>query len=295
MIVVKLIGGLGNQMFQYAAGSALASLHNTKLYLDISHLNKDSNGSYTKRDFELWKFNINADFASQHILDNFNFNENKLILRIKKTFPKFFKKIIFNEHHFNFHNVFFDMPPTTYLNGYWQSEKYFLNIKHNLISEFSLLKNISEQTFKIEQQIKGSNSVSLHVRRGDFISLNSAINFHGNLKLDYYKEAIDIIKSKVENPTFFIFSDDINWCYNQFEFLKSKFFVDGLSLNISAHEELTLMQLCKHNIIANSSFSWWGAWLNINPNKIVIAPKNWFVLKTINTSDLIPSDWTRDF
>lgn len=291
MIVVKLIGGLGNQMFQYAAGSALASLHDTKLYLDTSHLNIDSNNAYTKREFELGKLNINANIANQQILNNFNFNESKWMLRLKKTFPKFFKKIIFNEHHFNFHKVFFDMPATTYLNGYWQSEKYFLNIKHKLISEFSLLKNSSEKTFSIEQQIKKTNSVSIHVRRGDFVSLKSATNFHGNLKLDYYKEAVDIIKSKIENPTFFIFSDDINWCCNQFEFLESKFFVDSLNLNTSAHDELALMQLCKHNIIANSSFSWWGAWLNLNPDKICIAPKNWFAVKNLNTADLIPKTW----
>jgi hypothetical protein len=131
------------------------------------------------------------------------------------------------------------------------------------------------------------------VRRGDFLNLKSANLFHGVLPIHYYRLAIDYIIKKTTNVTFFIFSDDMAWCKTNFNFISSKVFVDGSALGISTHEELILMSYCQHNIIANSSFSWWGAWLNKNANKLVIAPKNWFADKTINTSNLIPESWIK--
>jgi hypothetical protein len=293
MIVVKLIGGLGNQLFQYAAGLALANYHKTELYLDISHLNEDSKGAYTKRKFELDKFKLDIKIADKAILDNFNFNENKFITKLKKLSPGLFKKMIFNEHQFNYHSNFFKLPATTYLNGYWQSEKYFNSFRDKLVASIALGEPFSEKAKIINEKIVSTNSVSVHVRRGDFISLKSANHFHGFLEMDHYKQAIDLIKSIVNNPTFFIFSDDINWCKDNFDFISPKEFVDGSTLGISTHEELVLMSCCKHNIIANSSFSWWGAWLNQNKDKTIVAPKNWFADKTINTNDLIPSNWIR--
>lgn len=293
MIVVKLIGGLGNQLFQYAAGLALANYHKKELYLDISHLNQDSKGAYTKRKFELDKFKINTKIADKAILDNFNFNGNKLITKLKKLTPSLFKKMIFNEHQFNFHSNFFKLPATTYLNGYWQSEKYFNSFKDKLIASISLIEPLSEHAKAFDARISSSKSVSIHIRRGDFVSLKSANHFHGYLEIDHYKQAIEIIKSKVENPSFFIFSDDIEWCKTNFDFISPKEFVEGKLLGISTHEELILMSHCKHNIIANSSFSWWAAWLNQYQDKVVVAPKNWFADKTINTNDLIPSNWIK--
>jgi hypothetical protein len=293
MIVVKLIGGLGNQMFQYAAGLSLANKKNTDLLLDTSFLNEDSKGAYTKRHFELDKFSIKEKIADKFILQQFNFTENQLLIKIKKSIPGIFKRIIFNEHQFNFHPTFFKFPTNTYLNGFWQSEKYFVENRAVLLNNFSLKDPLTAVAQEIENKIKSSTSVSLHIRRGDFLSLKSANHFHGFLPIEYYKQAIDFINSKVNNTTFFIFSDDIAWCKTHFDFINSKEFVDGKELGISTHEELILMSRCQHNITANSSFSWWGAWLNQNPNKLVIAPKNWFADKTINTNDLIPESWVR--
>ncbi|MDP3557263.1 MAG: alpha-1,2-fucosyltransferase [Bacteroidota bacterium] len=291
MIVVKLMGGLGNQLFQYAAGLALASYNKTDLFLDTTHLNNDPNGAYTKRKFELDSFTISAKIADSSVLSSFNFNEYKLTTKFKKLRPDLFKKLIFNEHHFNFHANFFKFPSFTYLNGYWQSEKYFNSFRDKLLADISLATPLSKNAELIDSKIKSTNSVSIHVRRGDFISLKSANHFHGFLDMAYYKQAIEEINDKIENPTFFIFSDDIEWCKINFEFIRSKEFVVGPSLEISTHEELILMSRCKNNIIANSSFSWWGAWLNKQAKKVVIAPKNWFNDKTINTNDLIPSSW----
>ncbi len=293
MIVVKLIGGLGNQLFQYAAGTALANYHKTELYLDLSYLNADTNGAYTKRKFELDKFNIQSKIADAGILRNFNFNENKVSVKLKKLLPGLFSKMIFNEHQFNFHSNFLKFPATTYLNGYWQSEKYFNSFRGKLLSEIMLRSPFSEGAVAIAKNIQCANSVSLHVRRGDFVSLKSANHFHGHLELDYYKLAFEKISSKIKNPTFFVFSDDMDWCKANFDFISSKEFIDGESNGITTHEELILMSYCKHNIIANSSFSWWGAWLNQNANKVVIAPQNWFADKKINTNDLIPSSWIK--
>ncbi len=293
MIVVKLIGGLGNQLFQYAAGRALATYHKTELELDTSHLRLVSNGSYTQRKFELEKFNIHAVIANENTLKTFNFNQGRVITRLKKISPGLFNKMIFNEHHFNFHTQFLKLPKDTYLNGYWQSEKYFNSFREKLLTEISLKEPLSLAALAIDKKINEVNAVSLHVRRGDFVSLKSANHFHGYLEIDYYKAALEQIKNKVTDPVFFIFSDDLDWCKENFMFIDKKEFVEGKANGISTQEELVLMSHCKHNVIANSSFSWWGAWLNQNKNKTVIAPKNWFADKKINTNDLIPNNWIK--
>jgi len=293
MIVVKLIGGLGNQLFQYAAGRALAEYHKTELFLDLSHLKIASNGAYTQRNFELDSFNIKAQIADEIILKNFNFEQNKNIIKLKKLSPGLFSNMIFNEHHFNFHSEFLKLPKQSYLNGYWQSERYFSSIREKLVSEIALKEPLSSATAIITDKITSSNSVSLHIRRGDFVSLDSAKQFHGCIELDYYKTAVEQIKNKMQDPVFYIFSDDIEWCKTNLGFLENKEYIEGKINNISAQEEMMLMSHCKHNIIANSSFSWWGAWLNQNKNKTVIAPNNWFTDKKINTNDLIPIGWIK--
>ena len=135
-------------------------------------------------------------------------------------------------------------------------------------------------------------AVSLHIRRGDYVSNPVTNNYHGTCSLAYYKKAVLLLKEKIENPSFFIFSDDLLWARENLDFINDMTFID-LDKSIPDHEEMHLMSQCKHNIIANSSFSWWGAWLNENSDKIVIAPKKWFSDNTINTEDLIPAKWMR--
>lgn len=293
MIVVKLIGGLGNQLFQYAAGRALSTYHKTELFLDPSHLKLISNGAYTQRNFELDNLNITAQMVDKTVLNNFNFEQNKTLIKLKKLSPRLFSNMIFNEHQFNFHSEFFKLPKDTYLNGFWQSEKYFNAVRDKLLSEITLKEPLSSFASALHKRISEPNSVSLHVRRGDFVSLQSANQFHGYIGLDYYKVAVEQIKSKIPDPVFFIFSDDIEWCKTNLSFLENKEYIEGKNNGISTQEELILMSNCKHNIIANSSFSWWGAWLNKNKDKIVMAPKNWFAEKKINTNDLIPPTWIK--
>ena len=261
MIVTKLKGGLGNQIFQWAYAKNISLLYNIPLYLDIDFYDKNITG-ITKRTYSLNSFpKLNTNF-----INDIKNNGKKFI-----TFnePNAYSKISYNDSY----NYYFD--------GYFQSEKYFLEssfvIKNELAPTDVFLKRI-KNTPLIE-----SNTISLHVRRTDYVTSNG---YHPIQSIEYYKNALDII-GKYEY--LFIFSDDINWCKENLKF-DNMIFIEG---NDDV-EDIWLMSMCKHNIIANSTFSWWGAWLNSNPNKKVIAPTNWFGINTnINTNDLVPDGWIK--
>jgi hypothetical protein len=279
MIVVRLCGGLGNQMFQYAMGMGLSRRYNKKLVLDLSGFKHDD-----LRDYELCLFNIsnNIEYKSSN---NIFFN---LLRRanILKFFPDYYL-----ERGFGYDSNII-VKEKLYLEGYFQSEKYFQFIRAELLREFSISKDLSPNTLKTQDCILSSrNSVSLHIRRGDFISNYKTKSFHGNLSVEYYDRAIQFIESKVSAINLFIFSDDIEWAKNNIRH-KNTFFVENNKEKI-CHEDIYLMSLCDSNIIANSTFSWWGAWLNKNPDKIIIAPKKWFNDQSIRTDDLIPEFWKR--
>lgn len=273
MIVVKLIGGLGNQMFQYAAGRSLSLLKKTKLALDRSYLDLEST-DYTKREFSLNEFNIDASIGDEKLQSDFKMNANKIVLKFKASFPKHFSHVVYNESKFLKKTNFFSLPENTYLNGYWQDSFYFSNIRKQLLEDFEL-KYESVEYLKMKEEIQSCHAVSVHIRRGDYISLASANDFHGALSLDYYKNAASKMQVKNKDLSFFVFSDDADWCSKHIDFLPNCKIVSK-SGDLTPHEELKLMSHCRHNIIANSSFSWWAAWLNENPNKMVVAPKHWF-------------------
>ena len=171
-----------------------------------------------------------------------------------------------------------------YLEGYFQNPVYFQNLRSALINEFSFPKR-SGQTKEIELKIqKTKNPVAIHIRRGDYTKPEIQ-SYHGILPLNYYKQSIELIKSKVENPIFYIFSDDPEWCEDNLASITGKNIIKGTT---QAWEDMYLVSKCKHQIIANSSFSWWGAWLNSNLEKIVIAPKNWF---NHMETDILPEEW----
>jgi hypothetical protein len=287
MIIVKLIGGLGNQMFQYAAGKALAVKNSTELFCDHSFLMEDPGESYTRRLPELGQLNVSCPEAPADLTDKF-FNETffaKLFYRKKDRYE------IFNEHGPRFDPEFFSLGKNAYLNGFWQSEKYFHSIREVLLKEFTPAYEFSDSQKKILAQINATNSVSIHVRRGDYIHLPGAHEFHGVCSLSYYKEAIRLIREKNNNAEFFVFSDDMDWCKDNFGDISPLTFVEGNSKFSST--DLLLMSNCRHNIIANSSYSWWGAWLNRHEDKSVIAPVNWYQKSGIDTSDLYCKGWIR--
>jgi len=290
MVIVNILGGLGNQMFQYAIGKALALESNQALKLDVTSF-KD----YVLRNYELNVFNIDCKIATEEEIKMLKYRKpnffEKLHMLIRKKSPpcsSFCRK----EKYYYFDSEVLNRNENTYLFGYWQSEKYFLEYKDILMKEFTLKNNISTQSSKYQKLITSQTSISLHIRRGDYITNKHTNTYHGTTSLSYYKKAVMIIKEKLDNPYFFMFSDDMDWVKNNFDFIENGIFVE-LPQNIPDYEEMYLMSICKHNIIANSSFSWWGAWLNQNPEKIIIAPKKWFNDSSIDTKDLIPDTWLR--
>jgi hypothetical protein len=285
MVITKLIGGLGNQMFQYAIGIGLAKRNNDVLKLDITGFGHQE-GFATPRKYALNCFNIEENFATKEEIMRFkygNYLSSKLKLPSRKTYVREKRINYFDENVYNHQG-------DTYLEGYWQTEKYFADIRKTIVSDFSL-RDEKDLDKALLADVANSNSVSLHVRRGDYVSDKGTNQFHGVCGLPYYLEAIAYLKEKISKPTLYVFSDDIRWVKENLKTdLQIKYVSNG---QIKDYEELILMSKCKHNIIANSSFSWWGAWLNGNPNKIVIAPKKWFANEKANSPDMVPGSWLK--
>jgi len=290
VIIVHLSGGLGNQMFQYAFGRALAKRLGVELKLELRDRTLNIHNG-----FELDRiFYIHAKEASQADLKFvLGYQRFRIFRKFMKVLPlsKLLKTPVVYEPHFHFAHQMLALPDNSYVYGYWQCEKYFSEIENEIRSDFSFKLPLSKPNADLAEMINSTNSVSLHVRRNDFAN-NSAINeTHGLCSLDYYRAAIQYIAKRVKCPYFFIYSDDINWVRNN---LKVDFPLMYIEHNCGAesYNDMRLMSMCKHHIIANSSFSWWGAWLNSNSNAIVIAPKRWFANDT-NTQDLIPQRWVK--
>ena len=299
MIIVRLMGGMGNQMFQYAAGKYLSEKWGVPLKLDLSFLNdRAPKENFTYRDFELHAFNINDEIIQAKELELFVRKAvklsklkidglNRVLFKFSIPFPK-----IINHHYSSFYEYFPSLSNNTFLIGYWQSEKYFENFG-DLIRQCFLLQDpgIEKRVASFLQRDKMREKVSVHIRRGDYI-LNDHINsVHGLCSKDYYIEAMDYISAKVQDPIFYFVSDDMDWVKSTFIKFLGKYKIIFAPSDHGPLDDLQVMKLCRHNIIANSSFSWWGAWLNENPQKIVIAPKKWFADESKDTTGIIPAKW----
>lgn len=290
MIVSKLIGGLGNQMFQYAAGKSLALKRNVDVKVDVTELHENAGNKFTQRKFELDVFNSNIQIASAHEADISKFKKlNKVSESIQKIFPFLFSSLYFVERGSQFNLDFFNSPKQCYLNGFWQSQLYFIDFEKEIRKDFTFNESIIQLNELYSEKINAVNSVSIHVRRGDYVSSSEANKFHGLCSLDYYNSAVNFMRDKQSQIELFIFSDDIDWCKQNFKYDVPINFIE----TNNAHHDLYLMTQCKHNIIANSSFSWWGAWLNNNAKKLIIAPKQWFVDTSVNTKNIIPESWIK--
>jgi hypothetical protein len=293
MIVVKLMGGLGNQMFQYAFGRSVAIRMQEELFLDASFFEKQvAEDGFTPRNFELSVFQFKAKIASDQNLALFNNKSKKNTLRKKVGLP-YYKT--YQENGVLFDNKVLNQKVPVCFSGYWQSEKYFNSIAETIRKELEFKIPLDEQTSLIAAEIRNCNAVSIHFRRGDYVTSKITNNYHGICSLDYYLQAKEKLEKANTHNTYFIFSDDIEWVKANFLGHRENAVYVKNSFAAASWKDLYLMSLCKHNIIANSSFSWWGAWLNENPDKIVIAPKRWFANNSINdqTADLIPQSWQR--
>lgn len=282
MIIVRLIGGLGNQMFQYALGRRLSLMHNVPLKLDISEFT-----AYKLRKYSLNIFNIVEDIATASDLRFFNTK----LLSTADDVP-YYEKPTIEQQTYNFDPNIFKAVPPIYLKGSWQSEKYFISIKDVIVNDFSIKPFSSSHHMAVASRIASSNSIAIHIRRGDYVSNPETNRFHGVCPIEYYTDSLKVIARQVENPNIFVFSDDPAWAKDH---LKSVYPTTYLEPSDSTYDaiDLWLISQCKHQIIANSTFSWWGAWLNTNPHKIVCAPEKWFDSASLNTDDLIPSSWLK--
>lgn len=289
-VVTRLNGGLGNQLFQYAAGRSLADKLNVPLKIDLSEFD-----TYKLRGFELDKFNIEAEIADQAELSCINTRPSRII-RYKNRLAIYFGKITpafaFREKNFRYDHLFAKISNPVYLDGYWQSERYFKIAEAHLRREIIYKGALEDSSMKILDSIKKYNSVSLHIRRGDYVTNPSAAAVHGVCSLQYYYDAVHYIAAQTSQPFFFIFSDDPQWAKENLKINHPVHFVEANGPDRGV-EDMWLMKSCNHHIIANSSFSWWAAWLNNSIEKIVVAPRVWFKDSTINTRDLIPDQWHR--
>lgn len=287
MIITELNGGLGNQMFQYAVARRLAEVNHTELKLDIENFNKDR-----LRAYELHHLNVNAQFAVYDDIAIFKerSKREKIKFYIRQILSR--KKLRnIKEKHFHFDESILFLKDNIYLQGYWQSEKYFKDIADIIRREFSLKEKLSEESQQVAQKIKMSiNSVSLHIRRGDYVSNPTTNSVHGVCSLEYYQQCVQVLRERLGELSLFVFSDDPVWVEENLNYDHLLTFVNHNGAE-RAYEDMHLMSLCQHNIIANSSFSWWGAWLNQNSKKIVFAPKQWFRVDDYATGDLIPEGW----
>ena len=294
MIISKLSGGLGNQMFQFAAAKALSLKHRTELKIDATNFKIEKEG-LTPRDFELSIFEKEPlQFLTEQTKKKLLSEKLSLLSKIQNKITGKKPVEYYRERGFHFNKEFFTIPNDRYLIGYFQSEKYFKNFEKEIRGSFEFPTKINEKNQKLRSEILNCNSVSVHVRRGDYVKVASNLKHHGVCSLEYYQNAIERICKKIENPVFYFFSDDIDWVKSQ---IKSEYPMHYIAHNTGnqSFEDMRLMSHCKHHIIANSSFSWWGAWLNPNSEKMVIAPTPWFgdPKKEKEATDLVPENWIR--
>jgi hypothetical protein len=285
LIVVKIIGGLGNQMFCYAYAKALqVKGHDVKIDNSECEIKKLHGG------YQLDKYYIDLSIATKEEISSIFSNSF-----IKKLFSKvgILQKNEIREKSLLFDETLLNIKDNRYISGYFQTDSYFKNIRSILLNHFLIKYEISDYGKKIKKLIEDSdNSCSIHIRRGDYTnSINKTI--YNTCDLDYYKRALGFIKAYNRKIDFFIFSDDINWVKDNLQIERTTY-VQNIDDKIP-HEDMYLMSLCKNNIIANSSFSWWGAWLNQYNKKIVVAPKRWFLNEKLYAQSkcIVPDEWKR--
>jgi hypothetical protein len=300
MIVVRLKGGLGNQMFQYALGRALqhrrssgakgsanSALRDGELRLDVTYLLGDSVFKWAvPREYDLDVFNIQPAFAYIPRMLRRAFRT----LDHAEPVPK--SQTFVAEKEFGFHPGILELTaPNLYLDGYWQSESYFAEIRDEIRGAFQVRTPLSPAGREIAQRIASVNSVCVNVRRGDYITSESSRNALGFVGEDYYRRGIDWFKANVRNPWLFVNSDDMPWCREHLKFDLPATYLNEEYAGWKFGEQLQLMTMCKHFLIPNSTFAWWAAWLGTCEGKLVVCPRQWFRNESISSKDLIPPSW----
>lgn len=284
MNIVKIQGGLGNQFFQYAFAKALKEKFNDELVLDISFFEDLGPKQQDFLFFVLDRFNTQFSYIGSKELNKYTLKGSW----VPNFARKYFKEEFFEDSKkagLYCPELLKKTKKNTFYMGYFQSQNYSAHIWESITQDLSLKERLNDENLKILEQIQALNSISLHIRRGDYLSLPE----FNVCTLEYYKKAIAYMNERVENPHYFIFSNDLAWVKEHFNAKNMSIITCNQDKN---YFDLELMKHCKHNIIANSSFSWWGAALNTHENKIIIAPKTWY-LGDICFDDIIPLGWIR--
>ena len=318
VVASRLCGGLGNQLFQFAAGRSLAQRCGARLILDVTPFNLPQE----PRKFALAPYPIDADVEHDGyaysparpvvvlprppgsrerpdgIVDRVAYRLRKsgamndaafaAVLRaLQRTAGQPAGLRVFGEKTFEYDAAFARLGARTYLDGYWQSERYFVDAREAIRRELTLPDEPNAANASWLARIRGSNAVCVHVRRGDYLA-PAYLAHHGICSVSYYERAMQMVAGRVENPGFFVFSDDLAWAREHIAGPNIAF-VDANSAE-AAHDELRLMSACRHHIIANSSLSWWGAWLAHHDDQVVVGPDPWFSARK-ETPDLFPKSW----
>lgn len=289
-------------MFQYAAGRALALRNGAELKIDTRlyallqrQARSPSPPAWGRarsdlRQYELHVYPVCCTPVTDDELFRFSLRFQKRRRFYHNLFYKKWK--VAREPHFHFDPAVTVLKPPVYLSGFWQSERYFGDIADVLRREFTPSEPLDPQNAAIASQIRAVDAVSIHVRRGDYVTSERTNRAHGTCSLDYYHRAVEFMAARVGVPHLFVFSDEPEWAQRHLYFNLPTTYV-ATNPSSSGFRDLQLMSGCRHHVIANSSFSWWGAWLNSSPDKIVVAPKRWFNELQHDTRDLVPEGWIR--
>jgi len=298
VVIVRLWGGLGNQLFQYAAGFAAARKADTSLLLDPLRCDLDVNRPYELHHFKIsgrpWtarekKWAERMVRVVRPVNGQTSGWSRCLKAAVTPLMGRWFKYV--EDQYRGFQPGALAHQGHMYLAGTWASERYFEQVAGSIREQFTLVAPPGEENERMLDRIGSCNAVCLHVRRGDYVSVRETSQRHGTCGLDYYRAALEYIASRTADPVVFVFSDDPAWVRENLRLPRPTVYVTH-NVGKRNHEDLRLMSACRHFIIANSSFSWWGAWLAEAEDKMVIAPKRWNIA-TAGMDDPAPSHWVR--
>jgi hypothetical protein len=293
-VIVRLMGGLGNQMFQYATGFSVAKRSGVPLLLDRTFLDSRPAGmNWTARAFELDVFRLPYTFADPLLVERMRRElDHRWYRPVQRRFPWIFPPKCFVQQGTAFAPAVFQRKAPLYLEGFWQNEGFFSQVADELRTALFVPKEgISEKNAALLELIRSTRSACIHVRRGDYVANAEANRYHGTCSVNYYTSSAASLAEKQGVDRFFIFSDDPQWVKDNIHLPWPATYISH-NHGRDAHWDLFLMKHCRHHILANSSFSWWGAWLDPAPGKVVIAPAQWFQGTGTPISDIIPPTWT---
>lgn len=282
MIVTRIHGGLGNQMFQYAAGRRASISAGVPLGIDLTAM-----ADYDKRIYGLDQFVLTPNARP---VDGSAFSKGRGLVHLWRKITKTYRDR--REKGFPFDPDVLNLKPPARLIGYWQSEKYFADVTGTIRSDFALVRPMASERQAVLNRISACNSISVHVRRGDYVSVPKYASVFGTCAPEWYRRAVDIASEGVTDVVFFVFSDDVQWAKENLDLPGRVEWVEPLPDKRDA-EDLYLMAACRAHVIANSSFSWWGAWLDPREESRVVAPSRWFLSGDFDARDLVPERWIR--